>query len=362
MSKSSRRLRLGLVYGGVSAEHAVSVVSARNVYDAVDKTRYDVALLWIDETGKWHLMESPGHLRGEDAQGVPVFLRPHGGEGHTLMAIHGKRRREVALDVVFPLLHGTNGEDGTVQGLFRMLGIPYAGAGVLASAICMDKEVAKRLLTAANLATADSVVIRRGQRAGVDYEALTARLGTPFFLKPANTGSSVGISKIRNRDEFAAGLDRAFAHDNKLLAERFIAGRELECAVIGNERPRASVVGEISTDHDFYSYEAKYLDEKATRLTVPAQIPSATSDRIRSLALEAYKALECEGMARVDFFLDADRNVYINEINTIPGFTSQSMFPLLWQHTGIGFSRLVDELIEAAFERHASERALRRRR
>ncbi len=362
MIPAARLIRLGLLYGGVSAEHAVSLASARNVYGALDKSRYEVALLWIDEAGKWHAMESPGHLRGEVTQGTPVLLSPHGGEGRTFLAENGTRKRELALDVVFPVLHGTNGEDGSVQGLLQMLGVPFVGAGVLASSVCMDKEVAKRLLMAASLPIADFVVLKRGQGSSPGYEALEARLGIPFFLKPANTGSSVGISKVYGRDEFAAGLEHAFAHDKKILAERFIPGRELECAVIGNENPQATVVGEIRTGHDFYSYEAKYLDEKATQLLLPAPISPPTSERIRSLALEAYNTLECEGMARVDFFLNGDDDVFINELNTIPGFTSQSMFPLLWQHSGVSFSRLVDLLIEAAFERHAADMAIRRHR
>ncbi len=362
MIQSAQRIRLGLLYGGMSAEHAVSLVSARNVYDALDKSRYKVTLLWIDEAGKWHTMDSPGHLLGEVTQGTPVLLSPHGGEGRTFLAVDGTQKRKLALDVVFPVLHGTNGEDGTVQGLLQMLGVPYVGAGVLASSVCMDKEIAKRLLLAASLPIADFVVLKRGQGSSQGYEALEARLGTPFFLKPVNTGSSVGISKVYGRDGFAAALDHAFAHDKKVLAERFISGRELECAVIGNENPRATEVGEIITGHDFYSYEAKYLDEEATQLILPAPIASPVSEMIRSLALEAYRVLECEGMARVDFFLDEDDDVYINELNTIPGFTSQSMFPLLWQHSGVSFSRLIDLLIEAAFERHAADMALRRHR
>ncbi len=357
-----RQLRVGLLYGGQSAEHAVSMVSAANVFDAMDKAQYEVLLVWIDETGKWHLMDSPEHIRGGIARGTPIFVAPHASPGSRFFTLRGGLVQALPVDVVFPVLHGTNGEDGTVQGFLETVGVPCVGAGVLASAVCMDKDVSKRLLQHAGLPVADFIVLHRNRPEANGYASVVGQLGTPFFLKPANAGSSVGISKIRDVHEFVSGLADAFTYDEKVLAERYIHGRELECAVMGDEHPRVSVAGEITTDHEFYSYEAKYLDEQATCLIIPAQIPNATANLVRTLARDAYMALGCEGMARVDFFKDAYGAVFVNEVNTIPGFTSQSMFPMLWQHSGVGFSEIVNELVPAALRRFEARRALRRKR
>ncbi len=349
------RIRLGLLYGGQSAEHDVSVVSAANVYAATDQEHFDVVLLWIDEEGAWHHMESPRHLEGETVAKSPVVLAPRRGPGFYTQSLTGMRA--LPLDVVFPVLHGTNGEDGTIQGLLEAVGIAYVGAGVLSSAACMDKEVAKRLLREAGLPVGAFKTIRRG--GSPCYDALTGHIGTPFFLKPANAGSSVGISKVRTPEGYRRGLESAFRYDNKVLAEQYLPGREIECSVMDGSPPIVSIPGEIVTTHDFYTYEAKYEDETGATLIIPASLPQDVAAQVRHLASEAYTALECEGMARVDFFVDDDGGIFISELNTIPGFTSRSMFPLLWQSTGVSSSELVTKLVYAALARHNERQRLR---
>ena len=352
----SRVVRVGLLYGGRSAEHEISILSARGVHAALCSARYEVTLLLIDSAGRWHLMDGFGC----DA-GTLVFATPQGAGGVKLFTMCQGAVKPLELDVVFPVLHGTNGEDGTVQGFLETVGLPYVGAGVLSSSVCMDKDVAKRLLKEAGLPIPSFTVLRRGYRVP-SFDDVAAMFGVPFFLKPANAGSSVGISKIRNEAEYRAGLAHAFTYDDKVLAERFIGGRELEVAIIGSGRPRVSVPGEIVTRHDFYSYEAKYLNDAATVMIVPARISEVVSARVRALSCAAWRLLECAGMARVDFFLAAAGDLYINEVNTIPGFTRHSMFPVMWEHTGVPFPELVDELIRAALERADARLALLRTR
>ena len=357
------RMHIGLVFGGASAEHEVSEASAKNIYLALDKDRYDVSLIRIDMQGCWRLEVSDSHLlgkaRGDHAlRGDPVFLAPSSAGGGRLFSQGAGGLNGRDLDVVFPVLHGPNGEDGTVQGLLRTVGVPYVGAGVLGSAIGMDKDVMKRLLQDAGIPVPRFQVAYREDK--VSFVDCAKELGLPFFVKPANAGSSVGISKVADRDALEVGLNGAFRFDHKVIVEERICGRELECAVIGNEHARVSVPGEIVTQHDFYSYKAKYQDENATTLIIPAPMPNAVAQRLATLAAQTYRTLCCEGMARVDFFLDANDAVYVNELNSIPGFTDQSMFPLLWEHSGLSFPELVDELIRYALERHERDARLRR--
>ena len=374
------KLHIGLLFGGLSTEHEVSINSARNIYQAIDKTKYEVSLIRIDKQGYWHLDASPAHLLGtagpagqtEREMANNVFLSPSEEAGQLLKIHRNTDSIELvhlpsgspgnSLDVIFPILHGANGEDGTMQGLLKLVNLPYVGADVLGSAVGMDKDVMKRLLEAAGLPVPRFRVIRRTQRNDVTFDELAGALGLPFFIKPANAGSSVGISKVSSPDEYIQGLDDAFRFDHKVLIEENIRGRELECAVIGNEHPRASIIGEIVTQHSFYSYEAKYLDEDATTLIIPADIPDSISDHMRELSLQAYQVLCCEGMARVDMFLDEKDTVLINEINTIPGFTEHSMFPLLWEHTGLSFPDLIDTLVTLALERHERDEKLKKTR
>ena len=358
----------------------MSIISARNIYQAIDKTKYEVSLIRIDKRGYWHLDESPAHLLGapgpagqiERETDNNVFLSPSEDAGQLLKIYRDADDVELAhlpsgasknaIDVIFPILHGANGEDGTMQGLLKLVNLPYVGADVLGSAVGMDKDVMKRLLEAAGLPVPRFRVVRSTQRHDVTFDELAGELGFPFFIKPANAGSSVGISKVSSSDEYERGMDDAFRFDHKVLIEENIQGRELECAVIGNEHPRASVIGEIVTQHSFYSYEAKYLDEDATTLVIPADIPASISDHMRALSIEVYQTLCCEGMARVDMFLDENDTVLVNEINTIPGFTQYSMFPLLWEHTGLSFPDLIDTLITLALERHERDEKLKKTR
>jgi D-alanine-D-alanine ligase len=262
-----------------------------------------------------------------------------------------------ALDVVFPILHGPFGEDGTVQGLLKLANLPFVGAGVLGSAVGMDKDVMKRLLRDADVPIGKFLVFQRADK--INFALVKKTLGMPLFVKPANLGSSVGISKVAKPAEFAAAVKEAFRYDNKIIIEEFIKGREIECSVLGNDKPIASLPGEIVVNRDFYSYAAKYLDDQGARLEIPASLPKARIKEVRDLALRAYRALCCEGMARVDFFVQANGRVLVNEINTIPGFTKISMYPKMWEATGISYSKLIDRLIQLAIQRHGSEKRLR---
>lgn len=329
-----------LLFGGESAEHEVSIRSASNVFDALDKSKYDISLCYIDRDGTWWHTNEVVERSAMDPQLHPVL-----GEGK-LVNSAGEGTRP---DVILPVLHGQNGEDGSVQGLAQLLHVPIVGCEVLGSAICMDKDIAKRLLMQANVPVADYVVHRLGQPAP-QYSDVQAKLGYVLFVKPANQGSSVGVSRVENAEEFDAAITEALKHDHKVIIERAISGRELECAVLGNEKPEASVVGEILPEETFYSYDAKYAADTLTKTSTDIELPEGVSDRIREMAVEAYVALECRGLARVDFFLADDGTIYINEINTLPGFTNISMYPQLWQETGLGYPQLLDRLVELALE------------
>jgi D-alanine-D-alanine ligase len=262
------------------------------------------------------------------------------------------------VDVVFPILHGTFGEDGTVQGLLKLAGIPFVGAGVLGSAVGMDKDVMKRLLRDAGIPIADFIVYIRSQHKKIDFAAVKSRLGMPVFVKPANLGSSVGVSKADGETDFGIAVGDAFKYDNKIIIEETIAGREIECSVLGNDEPIASLPGEVIAERGFYSYEAKYIDDTGAELRIPVDLPENTVKQIQTTAVKAYQALCCEGMARVDLFLKDDNEIVINEINTIPGFTNISMYPKLWEVSGIPYSELIDRLIQLAIDRFESEKRL----
>lgn len=359
-----KKLRVAILFGGRSAEHEISVVSARNIAAAMDKRKYEIVSIGIDKHGHWVLDEGARRLLGpRQAQ-----VRLHRGSDATAV-IPGAARTSVTrfssgapltgVDVVFPVLHGPFGEDGTVQGLLKLANVPFVGAGVLGSAIGMDKDAMKRLLRDAKLPVAKFLVFDQGSARTIDFAAVKRALGLPLFVKPANLGSSVGITKVSNKKQFAAAINNAFLYDSKIVIEENIRGREIECSVLGNETPIASVPGEIITRHDFYSYEAKYIDEKGARLVIPAELPTAVARKIQELAINTFKVLCCQGMARVDFFLRDDREVIVNEINTIPGFTQISMYPKLWEASGIPYPELIDRLIQLALERFRSESRLR---
>ena len=356
------KLHVGLIYGGLSAEHAVSIQSARSVYEALDAERYTITPIYIDPEGRWHAEDSPARLlqEAEESSSAEILFSPMDDAGVVLArSDEATELQRLNLDVAFPMLHGQNGEDGRIQGFLQTLGIPYVGAGVPASAACMDKEVTKRLLRDAGLPITPFRVLHRADKHRPTFDEVANEFGAPFFVKPANSGSSVGITKVERAEDYADALAYAFDYDRKILIEKGISGREIECAVLGNEHPKASVLGEIVLTAEFYTYDAKYVDADASRMEVPADIPADISDRMRTMAEDACRVLGCEGMARVDFFLSDDLEILISEINTIPGFTLRSMYPLMWEHTGLPIGALVDRLIQLALERHERDSRIR---
>jgi D-alanine-D-alanine ligase len=354
-----KRLRVAVLYGGISAEHEISVISARSILAAIDRDKYDVLPIAITKRGRWLLPDRPpdqlpqaaGALSsvGED-QGTAIVLERGG-------ALAGKGVNASPVDVAFPVLHGPGGEDGTIQGLLETLGVPYVGAGVAASAVGMDKSLQKPVFAGARIPVTPWMTIRKlemtsGTR-GVVRSAIET-IGLPCFTKPANLGSSVGVAKCQTAEELAAGLTDAFRYDDTVLVEQAVEGQELECAVLGNDEPEASVVGEVVPVNEFYDYEAKYLVE-GSELIIPADIPEDVAEDIRRYAVRAFTTIGCAGMARVDFFYAAGR-VLLSEINTIPGFTPISMYPKLWEASGIPYAKLIDRLIELALERSRARR------
>lgn len=322
------KLRVAVIYGGRSGEHEISLRSAKSIIEALDPERYKVIHIVISKEGKWRPR--------------PIVPEPNGNP---------------EIDVVFPALHGTFGEDGTLQGLLELAGLPYVGAGVLASSTAMDKEVMKRLARERGLPVAEYVILKSGEIG--DVQKVCAALPFPMFVKPANLGSSVGISKAHDCAELQTAIQVAAQFDRKIIVERGIAGREFECAVLGNENPIASVPCEILPSREFYDYEDKYLLNQA-KIELPANLTPAQTAEMQRLALAGYQAIECEGMARIDFLMEnASGQMYINEINTIPGFTSISMFPKMWEHAGLPMPKLIDRLIELALERAEKKKALR---
>jgi D-alanine-D-alanine ligase len=344
------RIRLVVLFGGRSAEHEVSCVSALHVLQAADPARYEVVPVGIARDGRWLAAGDAVLALGQGARALPSPDESAGPELDPLPAVAAPGGGQQV--VVLPLLHGPMGEDGTVQGLLELAGVPYVGAGVAASAICMDKGLSKRLLAAAGLAVAPWIEVRRHEL-GEGFQARVAgELGFPVFVKPANLGSSVGITRVPGPEGLEAALGEALRYDEYVVVEEAVGGREIEVAVIGDESPRASVPGEIAPSREFYDYEDKYVDGAAS-LVVPADIGAARTTEVQELAVRAYRTLRVDGMARVDFFLEeGGRGFLVNELNTIPGFTPVSMFPRLWEASGVPYAELVDELVQLAVERH----------
>lgn len=361
------KINVGIIFGGRSEEHEVSLMSATSIIKAIDKEKYNVIPLGITKEGQWMLYNGPiEEIENGGWEGISNKLlqdNPHEnlfsvipiGTKEVQTVDHIPPNLENHIDVIFPVLHGPYGEDGTVQGLLEIANIPYVGAGVLASALCMDKAYAKKLFEMEGISVVEYLVIMRSRLKlnERDYISIIEKsFGYPVFVKPANLGSSVGITKCHNKDELIEGLKEAARHDRRILVERSIDCREIECAVLGNDEPEASVVGEIVPSHEFYDYESKYFDDGKSKLIIPAELSKEKSDEIRAMAVKAYRALDCSGLSRVDFFLEKDtEKVYINEINTMPGFTKYSMYPLLWQKTGLPYDKLIDKLIQLAIER-----------
>lgn len=361
----SDKIRVGVIFGGRSAEHEVSLVSAASVINALDKSRYEVIPIAITPAGRW--LSTPDAVAllksGVEASELPerIILPDPGRKGLVEVDRGAAGRYAEALDVIFPVLHGTYGEDGTVQGLFELAGIPYVGAGVLGSAAGMDKVVTKQLCEQQNIpVTPYHWFLMRDYAPGSTASLVEKKFGYPCFVKPANLGSSVGISKAHTRKELLAAIALAAEYDRKILIEKGIENaREIEVSVLGNDDPIASVPGEILSSNEFYDYDAKYVDGKSTAV-IPAALPRRVAGRVRDLAVHTFKAIECSGMARVDFLIVKRSNrIYMNEINTIPGFTSISMFPKLWEASGMSYPALLDRLIELAIERHRERQKFR---
>lgn len=381
-----KKLRVGVLFGGRSGEHEVSLLSAASILEAIDKKKYDVVPIGITKVGRWvtaehaeRLLRGPGKpLRAGDpeateaaaviARGESIVVPPV--PGHELAPFEAAmphRRledRAIDVDVIFPVLHGTFGEDGTIQGLLELADLAYVGAGVLGSAAGMDKDVMKRLFRDAGLAIVRHVTVLRSEWQDDPKRVrklIEKKLKYPVFVKPANLGSSVGITKVHGRDELGAAMDEAAKYDRKLVVEEGVGGskgkaREIECSVLGNDRPEASVPGEVVPGKEFYDYEAKYLSE-GSQLLIPAKLRRKQQKQVQDMAVRAFQAVDCSGLARVDFLMDpkSDR-IYVNEINTMPGFTSISMYPKLWAATGIPYAKLIDRLIQLALERGAEKK------
>jgi len=353
---------LGVLFGGRSGEHAISIRSSRYVVNSVDRDRFELVLVGIDRAGGWHLCSETeyGAIDQEVHGSCGTVVVPVPSPGRCGLLDPAQPTRALPpIDVVFPILHGPYGEDGTIQGLLEMLDVAYVGVGVLGAAVCMDKDVSKRLLRDAGIPVVPFEVVTsaRWAREPGEVRAAAARLGNPLFVKPANLGSSLGVSKASTVSEVDAAIERALALDTKILIERAIDGREIECAVLGNDEPRASVPGEIVPGEIFYSFDDKYAADSQARLLIPAPLSDRLRETVQAFAVRAFSALACAGMARVDFFLEkSTEQLYLNELNTIPGFTSISMYPKLWEASGVAGQALVTRLIELALDRHAARR------
>ena len=357
-----RKIKIGILFGGKSAEHEVSLQSAKNVIAALDKNKYEIVLIGIDKSGRWHLQQGANYLLHATDPKL-IALNSSGAKELTIhpgnlasQFITESKSQSRRVDVIFPVLHGSNGEDGTMQGLLKIMDVAFVGPGVLGSAVGMDKDVAKRLWRDAGIPIAKFVTVRKSEKNKISFSKIKKQLGLPLFVKPANAGSSVGVSKVKSEKDFKKALEAAFRFDDKILIEEYVKGREIEVAVLGNEHPRASIPGEIIPHHEFYSYEAKYIDENGAAAEIPAKLPKALIKKIQEAAIKAFQVLECEGMARVDFFVKPNGTFCINEINTIPGFTNISMYPKMWEASGIKYSELIDRLIELALLRHEREK------
>ncbi|HWQ78855.1 MAG TPA: D-alanine--D-alanine ligase family protein [Anaerovoracaceae bacterium] len=356
-------IKLGVIFGGRSGEHEVSLMSATSVIKAVNKEKFDLVFIGITKKGDWLLYDGPVE-KIEDgswkAAAEAALAADPEKYAFTVVGAGGKSLKDL-IDFALPILHGPYGEDGTIQGLFEMADIPYAGCGVLGSAAAMDKILAKQVFTKANLPGCRYLPLFKEEiTAGLDRVAdkVEKFLPYPIFVKPANMGSSVGINKARNTEELKAAIEEATKYDRRLILEEGLNCREIETAVLGNYDPAAAAVGEILPSEEFYTYTAKYFDGGQTKLCIPADIPDAVAEEVRSVAVEAFKLLDCSGYARVDFFLERGTNkVYLNEVNTIPGFTKYSMFPLLWAEAGVPYPELIERIIEFGFERYESRRA-----
>lgn len=369
-----KKLKVGILFGGRSGEHEVSITSALSVYKALDKNKYDVSLIGIDKTGRWvWANQAEMLLQSENPRLIAlnkiketVTLLPYTTEKQLVaMGSEPTLAAPASFDVILPIIHGTFGEDGTLQGLLELANIPYVGSGVVGSSVGMDKDVSRRLLAQAGIPVVETHVLRKNdflKSPQKHIQVLIEKLGLPFFVKPSNSGSSVGVFKVKSKDQAESLISQAFQYDVKVLAEKAIEARELEISILGNDEPKASIIGEIIPTHEFYSYEAKYMDENGAHLKIPAEsLSNDLQKTMTDIALKAFQVLELKGLSRIDFFLDKKTHqLYLNEVNTIPGFTSISMYPKLWAASGLPYSALLDQLIQLAIDLHVEKSKLKR--
>lgn len=360
---SASKLKVGILFGGRSPEHNISLLSAYNVVANMDKDLFEPVLLAIGRDGTWYHLSEMNISDPTDAQKVKlpasdrvVYLSQNTGDG----AVIDKQTGEIitSIDVLYPVLHGANGEDGSIQGLAKVAGLPCVGCSILGSSAGMDKDVTKRLLRDAGIGVADFVTLRRGYNDKITYAEMSQRLGTALFIKPANLGSSVGVSFVDNEADYLRAVEEGFRYDPKVIVEEKISGREIECAVLGNQHPEASTIGEILPKTEWYTFENKYVDDDGAGLAIPADIGQDKIEEARQIAIKSYVNLECCGLTRVDMFLKADGQIIVNEVNTLPGFTKISMYPKLWGYSGLEYKDLISRLISLAVERYEAERAL----
>ncbi len=344
----SKKKKVAILYGGRSVEHAVSVNSARNIYEYLDKNQFEPIPMGINKSGQWFLTNGVSKDM-EQGKALGLMLDPVS-PGFVLLS-SGDRFK---VDIVFPVLHGTDGEDGSIQGLIKAMDMPMVGTGVLGSALSMNKIVAKRLMRQAGLPVTDFLTFRYHEKDKITFTSISKKLGTPFMVKSASLGSSVGVTKVKNKADFKKAVEEAFKYDDEMLAEEFVTGREIECAILGNTPAEASYPGEIviSKNYEFYTFDAKYVDPEAVQIHVPAKLSKAVAEKIRAVSIKAYEALHCQDFSRIDLFVDKKGKIYINEINTIPGFTNSSMYPMMWKERGISFSDLITRLLNLAQERY----------
>lgn len=359
------KVKVAVIFGGPSTEHEVSLRSADSIIRHLDREEYAIFPIGIDKEGKWFLLPDHGYIQhdrdpkrialGDEGQQVLLSQR-NGIKGfYDFTDLH----LLAEVDVVFPIVHGAFGEDGTLQGVLKSCHLPYVGPDVLASSLSMDKDATKRILSQSGIPVAKGIIGYKAKKKDLKYTKVIEELGLPLFVKPANAGSSVGVNKVANEEEFYKAIEEAFLYDRKILIEEAIIGKEIECAILGNEEPQASVLGEIVPTRGFYSYEAKYISDTGALMKIPAEIAEDISDHMRAVAIKAFQSLCCEGIARVDFFLRKDGTFVLNEVNTLPGFTSISMYPKLWEATGLSYSHLLTKMINLAVDRWEKTAALK---
>ena len=343
------KLNVGLLFGGRSVEHDISVISARNIFENIDKDIYKVHLIGIDTKGRWFFHKQ---FPEDITQGSPLQLNLTAEKSPFIVD-----NKAIEIDVIFPILHGTDGEDGSIQGLLKAMNIPCAGSTVLGSSVAMNKLTSKNLLLQAGIPVSKHLAYNFHEKGEINYDYVREKLGSPVIIKPTSLGSSVGVSKANNAEEFKAAIADTFTYDNELIIEEFIQGRELELAILGNENAKTTVPGEviISSNYDFYSFDAKYVDSEGSKTIIPAPIDNNIIEKMKEICIKSYHALHCSDFSRVDLFLTEDGKIYINEINTLPGFTNVSMFPKLWEHEGIAYKDLLSSIIEFALARYKQE-------